>query len=484
MKTFPIGPGLTCHLETLVNTRLLVQANSGAGKSWLLRRILEQTNGTIQHLVLDPEGEFASLRTAYDYVLAAKTGGDTLADPRAATLLAHRLLELGASAILDIYELNPRDRVRFVRLFLDALVDAPKTLWHPVLVVVDEAHVYAPEKGDAESADAVKALCTRGRKRGFCAVLATQRLSKLHKDAAAEANNKLIGRSALDIDMKRASEELGFASKEQTLSLRDLRAGEFYAFGPALTHSVTKVMVGPVKTEHPKAGSKLACVVPPPPDKVKALLPKLKDLPAEAEQKAKTEAELRREVAKLKRQLARAERIAPSGAVTMKAIKKSVLTEADRELLAKFTRRFRELGDVLLGDPTASLGEYLHSVKREIQSAWSHCEGLHLAARRDFAKALDSKGLRKVLAKLESVANSAITPAKNDHRQPRPSLSTAAQTRAESQLLSRDLPIGERATLTAALQYEGLARSRLKARGLVEFCGRGTVRASDALFDS
>lgn len=71
---FSIGPGVSCALETLVNTRLLIQANSGAGKSWAIRRLLEQTHGYVQHLVIDPEGEFASLRAKFDYVLAARSG--------------------------------------------------------------------------------------------------------------------------------------------------------------------------------------------------------------------------------------------------------------------------------------------------------------------------------------------------------------------------------------------------------------------------
>ena len=32
-------------LPTLIDSRLLGQANSGGGKSWLLRRILEQSHG-------------------------------------------------------------------------------------------------------------------------------------------------------------------------------------------------------------------------------------------------------------------------------------------------------------------------------------------------------------------------------------------------------------------------------------------------------
>src|SRR3990167_5893163 len=192
-----LSPSLPIDLQRLVETRMLLTANSGAGKSWALRRLLEQTHGKIQQLVIDPEGEFYTLRERFDYVLAGR-GGDCPAEPRSAALLARRLLELGESAILDLYELAPRDRVRFVRAFLEALINAPRALWHQVLVVIDEAHAFAPEKGhgEAESSEAVARLMAQGRKRGFAGVLATQRLSKLAKDVAAEANNVLIGRAA------------------------------------------------------------------------------------------------------------------------------------------------------------------------------------------------------------------------------------------------------------------------------------------------
>ncbi len=294
------GRAVSIHIPNLIKTRLLLQANSGGGKSWTLRRILEQSFGQVQHLVIDPEGEFASLREQYDYILAGR-GGDTPAEPRSAKLLARRLLELRTSAIIDIYELKAHERIRFVRLFLEALVDAPKALWHPVLVVVDEAHVYAPQKGEAESLGAVIDLATRGRKRGFCAILATQRIAKLHKDAAAELNNKLIGRSSLDVDMKRSSEELGFTTKEDQQQLRTLKPGEFFAFGPALSDVVTRITVGSVQTSHPEAGGQQAMSVPPATDKVRAILAKLGDLPAEAEQEARDIASLRTDNTQLRR---------------------------------------------------------------------------------------------------------------------------------------------------------------------------------------
>src|SRR5438094_10539198 len=100
----PLSDHANIDLPTLIDTRLLVQANSGGGKSWLLRRLLEQSQGKVQQIVIDLEGEFATLREKYDYVLAGKDG-DTPAEPRSAYLLAKRLLELNVSTIIDMYEL-------------------------------------------------------------------------------------------------------------------------------------------------------------------------------------------------------------------------------------------------------------------------------------------------------------------------------------------------------------------------------------------
>src|SRR2546421_2590821 len=269
----------TIDLPTLLDTRLLVQANSGGGKSWLLRRLLEQSHGKVQQIVIDLEGEFATLREKYDYVLAGKEG-DTPAEPNSAALLARKLLELNVSAIIDLYELHYQDRKQFVRLFLESMINAPKHLWHPCLVVIDEAHKFCPEKEQSEASSAVIDLATLGRKRGYCAILATQRLSKLHKDAAAECNNKLIGRTNLDVDMRRASEELGFTAKTQQLSLRELQAGEFFAFGPAISPTVQKITIGEVQTTHPKAGSRLlAQHTTPPSEAMKKIVSELHDLP-------------------------------------------------------------------------------------------------------------------------------------------------------------------------------------------------------------
>lgn len=294
-------------LDVLVPSKLLVQATSGGGKSWTVRRLLEQSHGKIQHIVLDPEGEFPSLRERFDYVLVGK-GGDVAADVRYAETLVRRLMELHASAIIDIYELRQPDRHHFVKVFLEALVNIPKDLWGPLLVVVDEAHVYCPEKGygESEATTSVVDLCTRGRKRGFCAALATQGIAALNKAATSMLRNRLVGLTVEDVHRKRAAHELGRKGDDQfELSLRDLDPGDFYCFGPAISKQIVQARIGPVLTSHPEIGKKVrAAAPPPPPEKVRAILQKLADIPKEAEDERSEVERLRGEVATLRRKAA------------------------------------------------------------------------------------------------------------------------------------------------------------------------------------
>lgn len=302
------GRNVELDLDILLRTRLLIQANSGGGKSFLLRRLAEQFFGKIPVIIIDPEGEFATLREKFGYVLVGK-GGETPADPRSAGLLAQKLLELRASAVCDLYEMKASERHRWVRLFLESLIDAPKKLWHPTLVIVDESHAYCPEKGagESEASDAIIALATRGRKRGFTPIFATQRLGKLRKDAAAELLNVLIGQTFVDIDRKRAADCLGVTGqdvKEFFNQIKVLKPGQFYALGRAIALERTLFSVGTIQTTHPEPGSsRHSAEPPPPPEKVKALLPKLADLPKAAEEQAKTVAELKQEIRLLKGQI-------------------------------------------------------------------------------------------------------------------------------------------------------------------------------------
>lgn len=298
-------------LDLLLRTRLLVQASSGGGKSWLLRRLAEQAFGHVPIVIIDPEGEFATLRERHDFLIVGK-GGDTPATIKTAPILARRILETGISAVCDVFELNPPQRSAWVAAFLGALDTAPKETWRDLIVIVDEAHMFAPEKGTRDTAclDAVMALATRGRKRGFCAVLATQRLGKLNKDVAAELQNVLIGRTVLDTDRDRSAEALGIGRAgraEFDKAIKRLGSGRFYALGRAVVGGdadALEVQVGPVTTTHPEPGKRRALTPPPPTTFVRDLLAKkFSDLPAEVDREASLVANLRAELETVKAQL-------------------------------------------------------------------------------------------------------------------------------------------------------------------------------------
>lgn len=305
----PNGKEVALDLETLMETRLLIQANSGGGKSYLLRRLAEQAFGKIPVIIIDPEGEFATLREKFGFVLVGE-GGETPADPRSAALVAETLLKLRASAVCDLFEAfrkDPSGRHRWLKAFLEAFIEAPKSLWRDTLVIIDEAQIFCPQDGDPECKKTMISFNTVGRKRGFCPIWATQRLALVDKDASSQLLNRIVGMTFEDVDVKRAVSLLSVASedvKEFSRDIRTLDQGNFYAFGRAISKERILFKGGPIQTSHPKRGARKAMEGPPPaPEEVRQLLPQLADLPKQAEEKARTEADLRAEVRSLKAQL-------------------------------------------------------------------------------------------------------------------------------------------------------------------------------------
>ena len=353
-----LGNNFEIDLEKLISTRMLIQANSGGGKSYAIRKLLEESHGQVQQIIIDLEGEFSSLRENYDYLLVGQDG-EIPTRIQTAELLARKLLKLNVSAIIDLSELKKHERILFVKRFLDSLVNAPKSLWHPCLIFVDEAHQFCPEGAKSESGGSVIDLCTRGRKRGFCAILATQRISKLNKDAAAECNNQMVGRTQLDIDQKRAADTLGITNKSEVRELRNLGDGEFHVFGPAIGREVKKIQVGQTKTVH--LDSKHVIMEPTKtPDNIKKIMEDVIDLPKEADEELKNITDYKNKVVELKRDLRKASNSQPKPEADESALEKArlqgskesmkVVEDKEREFkmtCREFEREIKDLNKII-----------------------------------------------------------------------------------------------------------------------------------------
>lgn len=260
----PEGPSIplgetdcgTLHLDLnrLLAGRCLIQGSSGAGKSMLLRHLIEEAHDYITVFIVDPEGEFGNLATHIGAatIRASEIAGDGLT---AAALRArqHRL-----PLHLDLSDLEPDVRIQKAAAFFAGLLASPREDWsNTVLVAIDEAHLLAPHIAasarDAETrrlgVATLTDLCARGRKRGICPVIATQRLAKLAASVVSELHNVLLGLNIFDRDVARAADLLGFGA-DKAAKLRDLRPGEFFGLGPALCPRPTLVRVAPTVTTH------------------------------------------------------------------------------------------------------------------------------------------------------------------------------------------------------------------------------------------
>lgn len=250
------GDSAALDLEELLATRLLVQGNSGSGKSHLLRRLLEQSVPWVQQTVIDPEGDFVTLAEQFGHlVIDAEEHTERGLQVAGERIRIHRV-----STVLNLEGLDAENQMRRAAAFLGGLFEVARDHWYPMLVVVDEAQLFAPAVAGEVSDEARKLslgamtnLMCRGRKRGLAGVIATQRLAKLAKNVAAEAANFLMGRTFLDIDMARAADLLGM-ERRQADAFRDLQRGHFMALGSALSRRPISVQIGPTDT-HPRNAS-------------------------------------------------------------------------------------------------------------------------------------------------------------------------------------------------------------------------------------
>jgi hypothetical protein len=297
---------LKINVKELLVGRCALCADSGAGKSWALRRLLEQLFGHALEWVIDIEGEFASLREIGDFTIVGGEHAD-IPVPRLPSgvgvqekyeaevaHLVRDLLALNANVIFDLFDLpsaiDSATRARitkgvihdptkagFVAAFFKALIDLPKKMWVPMIVAVDEAQALAPEDGGNHTPALVPMSNwgTLARKRGQCPIYATNSLSEIANSSIRGFQNHLYGQQALDADNKRAAKNLGLDADGREEIARGLGKGEFICYGPALARQLVKVKVGPVRSTHPKPGEPLG-VVPAPSEKVKKVLAALK----------------------------------------------------------------------------------------------------------------------------------------------------------------------------------------------------------------
>jgi len=268
-----LGENVKLDLQELITGRTFLSSISRYGKSWTARRIVEQVFGRTGVIILDPEGEYSTLRDKYPLLIVGK---DVPLVPEAAEYLADQILEHELSAIVDLSDpqLEILSGQEFVSRFIDRFIALETRMRKPYLWILEECDEFAPEKGTFKSASlqSVIKLTKKGGKRGLGVLVLTQRPAFVSKYVISQCSNKLVGRMEWPDDIAVIKRYLRISDKISG-KLSKVEKGEFYVSGDFIAKEGF-VKVGPVETKHLGATPE---VVPPAPRELKETLTKLSE---------------------------------------------------------------------------------------------------------------------------------------------------------------------------------------------------------------
>jgi hypothetical protein len=199
MKELRIAKDLSLPLE-VVTQAIAILAKRRAGKSYLMRRLVEQLFLARQQVVLvDPKGDQWGIRSSADgksdglgVVIFGGERGDVPLEPTSGALIAKLVVEESLSALLDLSLLRKHELATFMAAFLEDLYRLKAREAHrtPMMLVIDEADAVAPQKpqpNEARMLGAAQDIVRRGGQRGIGCCMVTQRSAVLSKDVLTQA---------------------------------------------------------------------------------------------------------------------------------------------------------------------------------------------------------------------------------------------------------------------------------------------------------
>ena len=219
---------------------LSVIGNKGSGKSHTLAVLAEEAHrNRLPFIYYDVNGDAASLRQLGDDVLVI---GRDQSDPMRkahylvddAVRMPHDyirlLLEDGFSLVIDLSGRAIEQKAGFFAVFAGTHFEMAESIREPVMTLIDEAHIFAPQRRargqQVASLDALTAIMSDGRKRGILLALATQRATFLNKDVLFGMNVRLFGKITWYPDFETVKPYLPPGTRFE--NLRGLATGHYY----------------------------------------------------------------------------------------------------------------------------------------------------------------------------------------------------------------------------------------------------------------
>ena len=240
--------------DNMISQPLAVIGIRWIGKSYMAGKMCEQLCEVKQpFVVIDPEGEFWTLRERYAVIVAAvgKPVGrpkgykaDLIVTPETASTLARRIAEKGYSVVLDSRNATMTDQYAVLGNFLETLYEAEAEYNRPLVVFMEEAHVLIPEIGRVRLPGIKKLqdkviywaweIAARGRHRGLGYVCIARRAAEVAKAVLSQSPTRFIFKLVDPADLAWLRES-GF-TKEEIEEVQKLPKGVAFVSGLRAEH--------------------------------------------------------------------------------------------------------------------------------------------------------------------------------------------------------------------------------------------------------
>lgn len=213
MKTIKISKEISLPVD-MVTQAIAILAKRRVGKSYTMRRIVEQLLESKQQVVVvDPKGDQWGIRSSADgkkpgfpMVIIGGEHGDLPLEVNAGEMVAKLVVEDRVNLLLDLSMFRKHEIATFMAIFLENLyrLKAQERFRTPVMVVIDEADAIAPQKpqkGEERMLGAADDLVRRGGQRGLGCILVTQRSAVLNKNVLTQVEMLVVLRTISPQDL-------------------------------------------------------------------------------------------------------------------------------------------------------------------------------------------------------------------------------------------------------------------------------------------
>ena len=215
--------------------RIFLTAMSGGGKSYAAKVLCEELiTAGYPLIIIDPEGEYASLRELFSTVII---GGSFADIPLSEAIINQTIQTILTSQkpLIAIYDLNlllSSERNAMAALIQESLFASASKYRRPLFFIVEECQLIAPQtlsKGqDSKSVDISVDIAKRGRKRGINSIWITQRPAAVTKEVITQCNLWLFGRLIHKTDLDQIKDFLKDAGIEKTQVMK--LENQFYLY--------------------------------------------------------------------------------------------------------------------------------------------------------------------------------------------------------------------------------------------------------------